>query len=559
MKLLCYITENEKLFKLNSKYKYTYDKVSRGLTIEDNKDFINGFYSNDSSALDIQLIVGKNGAGKTYLLNQIFQNKGILVAEKDEKICITGKNINIRKNGNIVSPDNIGELKDYGILLFSNSLEASNSFSGKEYRENIINLTTISKLHHVNNYDKVVSDDVLSQINFINCLNQDQRKILNDLMDVPKAIQICLDDQIEERFLKHMLINFLNDIDTINEFFSYKRSNSNLNQVKKMLTFHVKRNFVLDFLEETNYKILINTLNDIINDSHLKNSLLYDMNNEGKIKKDEDEEEKAKKLKILKYYESIEIIETLLLEVEVKNDAVANLSIERNNQFFNRIYQESSHYIELKNPVWEKISSGQYYFLNLFGRLNSVKETVHSKTLLIMIDEVDLGLHPDWQRRWVKYVPTIISNIFINTEIQLLLTTHSPIILSDLLKDDVSLIGDGASNYNFRTFANNIHELMAEQFFLQEGVVGAFAKSKIDYIITDLQENDVKDDDILKKYEIIQKEIGESMISNKVKYLLSDARAKATEVSDGGLGEYIEEFNKFKEFLARLKDSKYQD
>jgi hypothetical protein len=67
--------------------------------------------------------------------------------------------------------------------------------------------------------------------------------------------------------------------------------------------------------------------------------------------------------------------------------------------------------------------------------------------------------------------------------------THSPFILSDIPSKNALHIEDGkpdsfigTSGYN-ETFGANIHELLDNDFFLKNGFMGEFAKSKINNTI----------------------------------------------------------------------------
>ena len=87
---------------------------------------------------------------------------------------------------------------------------------------------------------------------------------------------------------------------------------------------------------------------------------------------------------------------------------------------------------------WSGLSSGELALINLFGRLNSIKNEVR-KNMVLLLDEVDLGLHPEWQRKWVKNILPIIGKIMKsqNGSVRVVVTTHSPIILSDFMKKDI--------------------------------------------------------------------------------------------------------------------------
>jgi polyhydroxyalkanoate synthesis regulator phasin len=91
----------------------------------------------------------------------------------------------------------------------------------------------------------------------------------------------------------------------------------------------------------------------------------------------------------------------------------------------------------------------------------------------------------------------LILNIFKNYSIKLniILTSHSTFILSDLPKENIIFLEKGKQVYPFedgkQTFGANIHTLLSHGFFMKEGLMGEFAKSKIDDVIKYLN-NDIK-------------------------------------------------------------------
>ena len=129
--------------------------------------------------------------------------------------------------------------------------------------------------------------------------------------------------------------------------------------------------------------------------------------------------------------------------------------------------------------------------LNLFGRLNSVENQLENN-IIVLIDEVDLGMHPEWQRKWIKYVLPIIGDMLKkeNRSVHVILTTHSPIILSDILTKDVIYLSNNTSKNklklvkkDFKTFGQNIYSLFKNSFFL-EAAKGGFSHEVIKDILT---------------------------------------------------------------------------
>lgn len=114
-----------------------------------------------------------------------------------------------------------------------------------------------------------------------------------------------------------------------------------------------------------------------------------------------------------------------------------------------------------------------------------------------LIDEIDMSWHPEWYRKLISSILEVFSSDkFEGKFINVILTTHSPIPLSDLpAKNIISLKKcEGKSCCEVysgldKTFASNIHTLFAKQFFL-ESTIGNYAESKIRSIVYSLSDEE---------------------------------------------------------------------
>ena len=67
------------------------------------------------------------------------------------------------------------------------------------------------------------------------------------------------------------------------------------------------------------------------------------------------------------------------------------------------------------------------------------KEVLKQTPGIVLIDELDLHLHPQWQRR----LPNALKEAF--PAMQFIVTTHSPQVLSELLPDEIIILQDNAA------------------------------------------------------------------------------------------------------------------
>ncbi|MCC8423585.1 hypothetical protein [Mucilaginibacter sp. UR6-11] len=156
-----------------------------------------------------------------------------------------------------------------------------------------------------------------------------------------------------------------------------------------------------------------------------------------------------------------------------------------------------------------RLSSGELGYLTLFSRFYalvshthalSVSLEDHERNLVILIDEGDLYFHPQWQTQYLAFLNEFLPQILGDRSIQLILTSHSQFLPSDLPVDHLLFLkresydDNGKTAYKAavvegpeRTFAANIHDLLADTFFMQGAHMGEFAKQQL-YILLDILE-----------------------------------------------------------------------
>lgn len=148
-----------------------------------------------------------------------------------------------------------------------------------------------------------------------------------------------------------------------------------------------------------------------------------------------------------------------------------------------------------ENNIFQLFSSLSYLFdINDYEGHRKPKDIIYNDhqdyddltvcdSVLLFFDEVDLTLHPEWQRQFVSMITTFLPELY-NKEcgikdIQLLMTTHSPLLLGDFPKNCVAYLGGYPDYGEIETFGQNIHQILRDSFFLRNGTIGAFAGSKI--------------------------------------------------------------------------------
>ncbi len=193
------------------------------------------------------------------------------------------------------------------------------------------------------------------------------------------------------------------------------------------------------------------------------------------------------------------------------------------------------------------LSSGERAILNLFswivflpqyrkiryGKLGGLRDNI-----LLLIDELDLYCHPAWQQKLIYYLLEELKTQFAGKNVQLIFTTHSPIVLSDIPKSNTVYLrrsGDGKMlidkpQNHYETFGSNIYKLFNDAFFLEKsGQIGEFAKRKIENIIKSLwddKENKIRAIEKNKLYELQHQIeiIGDNLLREKLLDMLFESR-----------------------------------
>lgn len=154
---------------------------------------------------------------------------------------------------------------------------------------------------------------------------------------------------------------------------------------------------------------------------------------------------------------------------------------------------------------YKRIDNEKIYLYNLSnGEFFSIKNRYHlyvkmlqEDSAIILEDEPDLHLHPEWARCFVKnFLDAIIHNrkylakrdkIFRDKFYNFIITTHSPLILSDFFNEEVVFLQkkDYQICVNESTgccFAGNVGDMLVDNFFLSK-TIGTYSERKLKEII----------------------------------------------------------------------------
>lgn len=193
------------------------------------------------------------------------------------------------------------------------------------------------------------------------------------------------------------------------------------------------------------------------------------------------------------------------------------------------------------------LSSGESAIFSIFARFwsltgramngvsliskNKKSAIKYIENILVLIDEGDLYLHPQWQKQFLNSLMKFLCNICEGNKIQIILTSNAPIVASDLPSSNIIFLKQNNENGNSevvkiereQTFAANISSLLKDSFFIEGGMIGEFAAGKINEVITLLNAGNKAE--LLAQKEKVKKIIGligEPVIRHKLQSMLDD-------------------------------------
>ena len=549
-------------FNFSPRFKCEYNHETNELTIDENKEYVSIFPEN----INVTAIVGENGSGKSSILelfllingNSLLDLKScILIYKKENTFFVYKHNIEIISNNKTKY-----KLIDYSMnsVFYDCQLAYINykNISNKKNALLLKNIVNKQSLFNTNSNEYFISKHIHVYNNYRNILSVLNNKYLFDTFQIKlnfKNSNILRDttdvafNQLYSSIIQKFYPNGKNKLQNIYN----KKLLSKFEQQLAYNSFVSYTQFYIEYNEQLN----IDEINDFFENflTRLANNL--NLNNALQIIFDELTEFnkllQKYKFQLEEFSLSFEkILNSLFFLKDNKNRFVLqdnyyvytvnlNDDVEINNIILNTQYLSA--FISLDEYIFHFIDYDfinsktfvTYYELSDGEReiLNTSIDLIHhlssnkNNDLVIIADEIDVFLHPNWNKE-ILSICIKIFNKFIeinsNKKINFLTTTHSPFILSDLPKENVIFLKNGKQVYpGIETFGANIHTLLSHGFFMKDGLMGEFAKEKIDQAITHLNRKALSDDEI-KYCENIISIIGEPILKRQLQKMLDSKR-----------------------------------
>ncbi|MEM4992373.1 hypothetical protein WKH56_07530 [Priestia sp. SB1] len=210
---------------------------------------------------------------------------------------------------------------------------------------------------------------------------------------------------------------------------------------------------------------------------------------------------------------------------------------------------------------WDGLSTGEDALLGMFSRFFVLAEKFKGENseedgnerLVILLDEIEHSLHPEWQRGILNNLIEFLPIVFDTVEtLQIILATNVPFIIADIPTSNIIYLEKNEVQTEkghtqivdkpSQTFAANIHSLLMSNFFM-DTTIGKFSEQKIKKIVSYLNDSvtfpenqsntSLKEEKQYSQEEIRKtiKIIGEPVIRTKLESLYINKFRKDTEES----------------------------
>lgn len=191
-------------------------------------------------------------------------------------------------------------------------------------------------------------------------------------------------------------------------------------------------------------------------------------------------------------------------------------------------FTDGSYFDDLSSGEKQKIyslNSVIYHLRNLESinknkRRNTENQISSYQSVNLIFDEVELYYHPQYQKETISSLLNLIriSNFKFIKNVNIIFLTHSPFILSDIPIQNTTLLTidkkTGKSRLVKRkkqSFGANIHDLLADNFFLTGTMIGDLADRRIVQLIKKIKTGKVTNED-----KLLLKLIGDTFLKTSI-------------------------------------------
>lgn len=190
------------------------------------------------------------------------------------------------------------------------------------------------------------------------------------------------------------------------------------------------------------------------------------------------------------------------------------------------------------------LSSGERALLNFSSRIEMLDylsrlsgRTMYQprENILFLFDEIDLYVHPNAQKKLISSLLGQVKRLFKGHNVQIVLSSHSPIVLSDIPStntiylfqgdDGTTRLRDGQTVR--QTFAANIPSLYRNSFFIEDGIgIGDYALNLINAVSMTISSDEPLNNETIAYCHAIISLIGEPLLKRQLEEMLERKTAR---------------------------------
>ena len=241
---------------------------------------------------------------------------------------------------------------------------------------------------------------------------------------------------------------------------------------------------------------------------------------------------------------------------DVLQEYLASTEFEQKDLELINIYPEV---IPLMSSGERKIIALVSYIVNeVWNNLKNMTlgDTGAKKNYIIIVDDIEKELHLEWSRNiincLIEYFNKRTFDIGVDhytldklhVTIQLIFSTHSPFMLSDLHSSSVlkmkEIDGKIVCEKGEKVFAQNIYRILNQEFFIRRNY-GAYAEKRINEVIKWLRGEKTATQKQIREYEEIINEIGEPILQKKLSDMYKRKMENNQMKSENGFGDYLKQ------------------
>lgn len=508
------------IFNFSDEYKVDFNFETNELKIDKNPDYIENFYG--KSIYNITPIVGINGSGKSTLLELIKyvtqnsdshlnnNNSYFKVFKDNEKFKVKQYNMTVRENENFEINGDDGlpqEINVNTVISYFNLHNQSFGGGSRLVDNNTVgmeaNWSPLENYYRV--YSEFYSKEIFSDFKFKILLTksssypESSTKELNNKKEFIKDVCLRLISNFqasrydslkdsEEKILDEIIrdiehFEYRDDTDWELEIAFYLEKMEYLdNELASLMNSlkveNQKVSFVEVFQKISDFLLLLNNYNISIENAEILVNFSRDLLQEQEF------------LDICKKFDSLRV-------------------------FFNQYSYLGFNILEFDSFC---MSAGETNFIRLFSNaLTSQQFNEDIRDYIFLIDEIEMGMHLEWSRKLINNFVEFLKRERRRADVnlQLIFTTHSPYMLSDIKPGNVIMLeknqetGYSEGKVLQPTFAKNIQEIMKEN--LIDNIYGDFALAKINSMIDRLngeeKQEGNEDEKLLREIHLISEPI----------------------------------------------------